>query len=829
MAFTFSEQVCNQPNSVFQFAKIQVASEIEADHLIHLSKMSQLKLYNQMLNVSIEMADEPCKGSANDPGHYYECPPEKNPCNDNVMLLCQSLRSHFVQQSRRPDHDCLPGGWCDGGSLAVSFHKMLHTRQGNQSSDKAKEQFKKARADAMDQKYIELGRRLKHLSPGADAIEVVGWNCDANRYAGEIYIRLTEKGLSFTERDGVGNVVKTLQTLQSTVNLFVLGLPVGTDVRNLVTFLETAHNCGIRRAELNIAKQRLCSAHVELTNAHDASKILELASGGNGIHFKGRRLSVTPDIRIPSFIGTDLTRFYEASANIIPATIVSIPHTNESCSVSTGDHLLSETQSQLSTEDSQFDNITGGKDECLLCSVIYDQCISTSSGLENANFSQWKAMRSIGSDVQSYFRKFSKGSSDEIKHRFKVAREISISQGLVEMGRRDLRSPTKDIILVPFHSFGQGSTCMNLSQDTYLRLTGKGIQEAALSSLKGSLGLSKSKVHKSKNVFLSNLPASTEIRDLVKYLEHTYNVTIRRASFVPRQKAEKCAFAHVEFQTDKDHAVLASVARNRSLLYGGMAVCLRTDRSIPDWKALNTRYIYERKVIECDEDLLKVADNDRDGTVNNSMDTAGITDDSSDADAIFETTNILFGDKLAMLYAQGQQKTSSQSCDVSNAREAMLNESRFHADNIKRSNIPIDASPSRQTAANAMILRQADPVIESPEESEVILPLRKKAEQLNASPTVYKAEVVTFTSLIQELPLNNAASLDFTTMKPMGLSPIHGNLWSQIDGPYSPSSAECDAKTLVVPSLEWLDTGTAQVLAPVETLPTKADVADLLW
>jgi NYN domain len=730
------------PKSTFQFASVEVASQLGADKLLQLSGSSELKLCNRVLGVDVDTSGKPYKGSINDPEQFYECPLEKKPRKEDVLSLCHIIRSQLVKQDRQPGNEALPDGWFDGGQIAVCFH----TSQGAQGSEQGKERFKNARAEAIDKTYIEVGRRPKQSS--RDAIEAVGWNCDAKRYGGEIYIRLTKQGLAFTETESTstGIVVKTSNTNKSTVNLFVVGLPAETDVRSFVSFLETTHNCGIRRAALDAMNPTSCSAHVELTNSQDTSRMLELASDGSGICFLNRRLRLTPDLRIPSFVGTDLTRFYVASSeHPIPATIVSVSHPNDSCSVSTGDNLFSETQSQLSTEDSQLDCVPDVEDELLLCRVLYEQCNASS----DTDLSRWKATGSVGSDFQKILQyHVLKGTSGEVKQRFKVARENGISQGLVEMGRRDLRSPTKEVVLVPFYSYGSGSTLTNLSAESYLRLTMKGILEGEKVP-----SLTKSKTKMNKNVVLTNLPPNTEILDLVKYLEHSFNITIRRASVDARHSMAKVASAHIEFQTGKDYAILASAKRGKRLVYGGMAVRLQPDRSIPNWTSLDARYYYERQVMNDDEALRKEGNKD---TVNSSMDTARISEDSSETDANFETTNLLFGDNLAMLYAQGAPRGSNHIYDIDFVREALTNDSRS-ADDTERTSFSTHTTGSPLDEATSLILPLTDPTYEPRGEAQA------------------------------NVPQNNAT-------QPGPLAPIESALWSPLQGAYSSAN---------VPDLLW--------------------------
>ncbi|CAB9506710.1 Pfam:DUF88 [Seminavis robusta] len=638
------------PKSSFQFAHVVVGSKDEAERLLAISGKPQFKMFERIMNVSYELSEKSYCGSKGDPDGYYERPASERAAanqDDDITTLCKIIRARMVQQHQLGT-DGLPDGWFEGGGVADAFHTLIDKKKGKgcQMSEQAKERFKKARADAANQKRIEVGRRLK-VGPRTGDINPVGFKCDTSRYSGEIYIRLAQ---NVTGTDSSGGSASAAETK----NLFVLGLPVGTDIRTFVTFLETSYKCVVQRAMLVAAKLNLCSAHIELATSQEAANLLQVAISGTGVTFGEGRLAISPDLRVPTFSGNDLTRLYEASNDQpVPATIVSVPRTVETCSVS-GD-----TQSQESTEDSQVDVTLEFDDEALLCRVLYEQCVNSNGfDSENPDYSQWKAMGSAGSDFQGLFLK--RFSSDEAKQRFKTTRENGIAEGLVEMGRRDLRSPTKEVVLVPFYSYGQGSSNTSLSLDSYLRLTMKGIWEAEkvpmLKKAQQRPSASKSK----NNAFLTNLPRSLEIQELVDYLEHTYKITIKRAAVDPVHPMAKTASAHVEFQTDKDLATIASVDRDRRLVYAGKALRLVSDRKIPNWATVDPRFFYERKDVKNPEEEENNAQ--KKYAVNDSIFTG--TDASTDLNTTFDTSNMLFGDNLSLLYPQEMERTSGLSFEI---------------------------------------------------------------------------------------------------------------------------------------------------------------------
>jgi hypothetical protein len=408
--------------------------------------------------------------------------------------------------------------------------------------DNDKDRIKKARADGIAKEYHELGRRVK-ISGEIEVVTKATTN--PARHAKELYVRLTTQGKQWLQQSNPLNDSNKIKRGGAS-HVFIKYLPAESEVKELVQFIESVHSWSIDRAAVVPTKPGSTSnqAHIEFTNASDAADFLKSASSSDGFMYKGRQLPALPDQWPPTYPGNDPLRFYEShriSAEVSSAAQLMVSR------------LLSKTYTQQQSE-SPSQGSAGSSlvvDEeaprcvevSLICRVIYENCFGGTSDFGNiTSHQQWKNAANIAAE----FQKLLKRPSEERKDTYKKALHTVISEGLVELGRRVLSSKTREVTLSPYFT-GPGRPPPNLSAETYLQLTTKGVNMA-----ESAPGLKRQNVapsiNTSKNMFIQNLPRSANIHDFVKYLERTYAINIRLVCFARLHPSAKCAAAHVEFE-----------------------------------------------------------------------------------------------------------------------------------------------------------------------------------------------------------------------------------------------------------------------------------------
>lgn len=239
--------------------------------------------------------------------------------------------------------------------------------------------------------------------------------------------------------------------------------------------------------------------------------------------------------------------------------------------------------------------------DATFCSVLYQ----LRSGVAHGSSGDWLPAGIVGGK----FKFAISIPGDPGKERYRNARDQAIDKGLVQMGRRKLndQSTQREIVVVPRSSPPTAPSSLwpngNLSTDTLLRLTGKGIALAEeslprkISSVepKTSDGVKVSE----RNVHLSNLPLNTRIQELVHFIEIKHNISIYRACTVKPHPKQTYTFAHIELQNKEDATKILEISRKvqgTGLAYGGRTIYAVPDRSLPDWAHWDHALLYERNV-----------------------------------------------------------------------------------------------------------------------------------------------------------------------------------------------------------------------------------------
>ena len=200
----------SQPGIPWLYAQIEVATEEQADRLIQAAKDNRVLLHGRPL--SVEYLKESSKPYRVDPEFCYERAKisststnigNGNGHKEDVTIYCMALAQHIRNRINNANtntamYKTTPlvemDGWSDAGFTALAGTSLL-------SGDK--ERIKKARANAVLQNYIQVGRRLKTSSfDGTDrvTIEVTTSTVRDPRYATELYVRLTPQGTEWVQQ-----------------------------------------------------------------------------------------------------------------------------------------------------------------------------------------------------------------------------------------------------------------------------------------------------------------------------------------------------------------------------------------------------------------------------------------------------------------------------------------------------------------------------------------------------------------------------------------------------------------------------------------------------
>ena len=534
--YTFTNKI---PKTSFIFACIEVTTENEAERLIEASGQSQMEVEGR--NMMVEYNTSPKDVSVH-PNHLYERPVDE-------MADGRAYTQAFAEYAQGHPQRVKDDGWFDAG-----FWNEIKGNRVPMGGDK--DRIKQARSVAIQQGWIEGGRRDKVTG----TIEVYDGRNTA-RHAPELYVRLTIQG---KEEHGIDQSIILTKPPAENRNLFVRNVVAGTDVREFVRYLESEYDLAIEKASLEFSKSwdTCTNAHLQFIDAKDAKQMIDVVSE-NGILFKGRALKAVPDQNIPKFQADRDPAHYYVRPSVLDTT-------SSNASIVSGISSTKETATPSLAEGSTATNVT--EHPAWVCRVLYDMQYSA---LAEKDLQSW---RSTGTAADLFMKRACPNYSPDLrKVCWKNALHDVISEGLIEMGRRVLKSPSRSITLVPF--FGERHDA-SLSKETYLRLTYKGKEFAeTTTNLPVVEGMS-DEVEK-KNAFVTNLPLSTNIQELVQYLEATHGVQIDNA--LKTTYSTFAAAAHIEFINPADYKNLSCIALQDGLIFGGRQLRVRLDKSVPVW------------------------------------------------------------------------------------------------------------------------------------------------------------------------------------------------------------------------------------------------------
>ena len=616
------------PNAPFIFGSVQLTSELDALRLVG----SKMVCNGRVLEVQYDSSRPTLSTPHITLEHSYERPCHGNIEGDDVFAFCKALSAFMSQEGF---DGSLRGDWADGG-----FLNILKVPGNKLFFGGDKDRIKKSRAAAIGKMYLEVGRRVKVTG---DIEAVTKETTDFSRHAPELYLRLTTEGKQFLDQSKPFNCGSKMPQ-PGAQHLFIKYLPASTEVKEFVEFVESVHDCSVERMAFEATKPWSSStqAHIELTNLSDAAKILRMASCSDGFVYKSRSLVVLPDKRLPVYPGNDPNLFYEKD-NISTAnsTVSSLSLTNDG----------QEQKNYESSERAEPLSVSGCDYVSLFCRVIYERCGLTAisePGIATPQ-QQWTHTANVAEEFQKQLKLI---TSEETKDAYKTTRHTAITTNLVEMGRRVLTSQSREIKLVPY--FSGGRPAPNLSIETYFRLTTTGMDRAtSVPSLTGELT---ARPRASKNMFLQNLPKSTDIQDFVTYLESTYQVSLRLACLANISPFVTSASVHLEFKKAEDYNQISKICKDQGLIYGGRALTMKVDKFIPTWSKCKPHLLYEKLSENGDEEEEKVSESKE---TDSKVSDANLGDAPQSEEKRFDSTNLLYGDNLALLYAQGAKMTGS--------------------------------------------------------------------------------------------------------------------------------------------------------------------------
>jgi len=182
---------------------------------------------------------------------------------------------------------------------------------------------------------------------------------------------------------------------------------------------------------------------------------------------------------------------------------------------------------------------------------------------------------------------------EDRKELTKLFRDITVSDGLVEVGRRKLDGD-KGFVRVSW--FQNHDVCyQNLNRDIYLRLTpsGRSFVQMAVHSKK-CLAVLDAKKH----LYIGNiLPCSTQAMDLVQLFERDLHATVQRV--IIEYNNINCCCAHVELLNSQDGARIMD--EKSTIEFAGLFMKIQIDRQAPKEGPVvekNDQYHYRRNSVE---------------------------------------------------------------------------------------------------------------------------------------------------------------------------------------------------------------------------------------
>jgi len=291
-------------------------------------------------------------------------------------------------------------------------------------------------------------------------------------------------------------------------------------------------------------------------------------------------------------------------------------------------------------------------DEAIFCTVTYQSHTVFAKGSRG----DWLQSGIVG---QNFHQTILLSTNEASNDRYRNARDESISKGLVEMGRRKLDVPIdgeKEIVAVPRFSGWPGK---NLSSETYLRLTVKGILVAEESLPSEQLEKTREVDARSKeqsrecNLYLRNLPLTVRIEDLVHFLENKFRVDILRACVSSVHTKADFSCAHIEFRNKENASEILQVAEGIGLLYGDRSIYVVPDQNVPNWAECIPTSLYESSN-KYFKSIASQEASDAARADSKHEETQVAASEESKHEETLKTTDLLFGDNLALLYAQSQ-------------------------------------------------------------------------------------------------------------------------------------------------------------------------------
>ena len=647
------------PGSPFHFARIQVKDLNDAKKLVALSKAGRLMMKDRDLYISYDTSKEPYSG---DPNFYYERANEPSSA-DELLILCEVI--HRIESNQPPGKE---RDWIDGGVIAVKFKEALKRKTGKVPDN---DHFKIVRTTAVSRLLIESGRRVKTPTVGrVGQIQAATKSFNAFQYNPELYLRLTDNGRRYisagsTDTSGYslnvdGSYVLDKRPKNGCV-VVVSGLPTGINVQDLVTFFEEIHDCTVLAAfigapdEIEKTEESSATALVDFMKHQDQARILNMAASSDGLIYEGSSLVAVPgDIDDLPEDGDDPLLFYRRPRrDSIPSTVSTTAHSLDS--------------SSLSSPEAGTNGIE--KDQSLCCVILYEMTSRFAVGDNQISSipdrTSWQA---AGSFAELFQNNVQCSSKIESSARFKNARADVVANGLVEMGRRKLEAEGIEIIVAPlFTGPVNPSGKKKLSNETYLRLTPKGVSVAMeclenqmFDDLTGFPPPKSVSLSASKNIFIKNLSIDTNVNDLVEYLNHAVGVAVSRACLETMHLDPNMASAHIECMSNKDGMAIIEASNDDGLIFNGWPLRMYEDRKVPNWNEYDPDVLYTSEDAEELEELTYSAE---DNSISDSVVSA--------KEETFEETNLLEGDKIAMMYQQGLKAMSRETATTSSLKQAL--------------------------------------------------------------------------------------------------------------------------------------------------------------
>jgi len=362
----------------------------------------------------------------------------------------------------------------------------------------------------------------------------------------QILVENADVSLSF-ERDVLSEqtvaVISAKPAMEETSrssSLFFKYIPDLKDVREFVEFIERGFNAHVQRALMfRLPDGSTSFAHIQFTNPHDGTRILNVARSGEGISFRGRNLVADFDTKIP-----DEGSMSRASSDCCYKRQDRQPNQPSACPRRVIPPSRPNQPARAQHRPAPAVDYVGTQKDITKCIVcLYNEQVSRTMAPLASTQECEKCWAAASPFNGSFHRVYSSLPKSEATVRIRSTLEKSITEGFITVARRKLDSGA--FLGVRWHQ--NRGLRDDLSREPYLRLTLKGrthVQEFFQKKKTDDFLRPRAQANPSAGEFgsclssgtflsCSNLPSATNVQELVDFLETDHHAHVERALIFP--------------------------------------------------------------------------------------------------------------------------------------------------------------------------------------------------------------------------------------------------------------------------------------------------------